>query len=112
MVLEALPNTPSSAQMEPSSTKNTSSVIGGSTSIAQKLKDFTPWMKTLLLNVKPYLLPKEALHLLHPHKDLMLPQAEVPPAVVNPPMKADKAVTKGQEGSKEETNITVPSIQS
>ena len=38
MVLEALPNTPSSAPTEPSLTKNTSSVIGGSTLIAQKPK--------------------------------------------------------------------------
>jgi hypothetical protein len=42
MVLEALPSTPFSAQMEPSLTKNTSSVIGGSTLTAQKLKVFIP----------------------------------------------------------------------
>ena len=39
---EALPNIPSSAPTVPSSTKNTSSVIGGSTLIAQKLKACTP----------------------------------------------------------------------
>ena len=53
MVLEALPNTPSSAQMEPSSTKSTSSVIGGLTSIAPQPKNFIPSTKTLLPNVKP-----------------------------------------------------------
>lgn len=53
MVSEALPNIPSSAQMEPSLTKNTSSAIGGSTLTAQKLKDFTLWTMTLPLNVKP-----------------------------------------------------------
>ena len=42
MALEALPNTPFYAQMEPSSTKNTSSVIGGLILTAQKLRDFTP----------------------------------------------------------------------
>ena len=78
MDLEVLPNTPSFAQMEPSSTKSTSSVIGGLTSIAQKPKAFILWMKTLLLNVKPQLLRKETKDLPHPHKDLMPPQAEEP----------------------------------
>ena len=88
MDLEALPNTPSSAQMEPSSTKNTSSVTGGSTLTAQKLKDFTPWTKTLLLSVK-LLLPPDPKDLPHPHKVHTLPQAEDPKPATKPEDKDD-----------------------
>ena len=95
MVLEALPNTPSFAPTEPSSTKNISSAIGGSTSTAQKLKDSTPWTKILLLNVKPPppLDPKDLPHL---HKDHTLPQAEELKLLMK---LADKDVP-GPEGSK------------
>ena len=95
MVLEALPNTPSSAPTEPSLTKNTSSVIGGSTLIAQKPKVSTLWMKTLPLSVKQQLPPKD---LPHPHKDHTHPQTVVPVAKLNT-VKADKDV-QGLEGSK------------
>ena len=96
MDLEALQNTLSFAPMEPSSTKNTSSVTGGSTSTAQKLKDFTPWTKTLLLSVKlpP---PPDPKDLPHPHKAHMLPQAED----LKPVTKAADKDEPGQpEGSK------------
>ena len=95
MVLEALPNIPSFAPTEPSSTKNISSAIGGSTSTAQKLKDSTLWTKILLLNVKlpPPLDPKDLPHL---HKDHTLPQAEELKLLM---ILADKDVP-GPEGSK------------
>ena len=96
MVLEALPNTPSFAPTEPSSTKNISSAIGGSTSTAQKLKDSTPWTKILLLNVKPWMPPLDPKDLPHLHKDHTLPQVEEPKLLMK---LADKDVP-GPEGSK------------
>ena len=50
---EVYPNTPSSVPTEPFSTKTTSSVTGGLTSIALLPKNFIPSTKTLLPNVKP-----------------------------------------------------------
>merc|ERR1712224_733071 len=51
MELEVWPSTASSAPTEPSSTRTTSSVIGGSTSTVLKLRIFTLSMMTSLLNV-------------------------------------------------------------
>ena len=95
MDLEALQNTLSFAPMEPSSTKNTSSVTGGSTSTAPKPKDSTHWTKILLLNVKPPP-PLDPKDLPHPHKDHTLPQAEELKLLMK---LADKDVP-GPEGSK------------
>merc|ERR1719270_2036882 len=53
MVLVVLLNTASSVLMEPFSTRTTSSVTGGSTLIAPRLRDFTASMTNLLLSVKP-----------------------------------------------------------
>lgn len=52
----------SCAPMEPSSTKHTSSVIGGLTLIVLRLRVFTVWMKISLLNVKPLLLLPQTLN--------------------------------------------------
>ena len=56
-------------------------------------------MKILLLNVKLQLLPKQEIKdLLHPHKDLMPPQAEE--LEVKPHMQEGTGVLLGTEGSK------------
>ena len=55
-------------------------------------------MKISLLNVRLQLLPKETKDLLHPHKDLMPPQAEE--LEVKPHMQEGTDVHLGQEGSK------------
>ena len=68
---------PSSAPMEPSSTRTTSSATGGSTLTAQSPRDSTHWMIRLQLNVKnlqaplPMLCPLTPLALqLHLHQKL------------------------------------------
>ena len=66
---EVLLNTPSSAPTEQSSTKTTSSVIGGSTSIVLKLKTFILLTKILQLNERPIL---KLVLLMNQYQDMVL----------------------------------------
>ena len=77
---EVLLNTLSSAPTELFSTKTTSSVIGGSTSIVLKLKTFIPSTKILLLNEKPIL---KLVLLMNQYQDM----AQLhPPTTTTPPV--------------------------
>merc|ERR1712154_318630 len=71
MELEVWPSTASSVLMVHSSTRTTSSVIGGSTLTAPLLKSFILSMMTLLLNVKLSLLRLPMLLVLTKHQLIM-----------------------------------------
>ena len=78
------PSTASSAPMEPSSTRTTSSVTGGSTLTAMKLRVCTQRMRRLLLSARPPLplpltrLPTELLLLPATLQELHLPLLQLP----------------------------------